>query len=334
MRELERIAELIRSSERICIAAHLNPDGDCIGSSLALSRILRLMGKTVHVYDRDPAPSYMDYMDGFHAIRRVSEGAEKYDLFIAVDCSGLDRIVNFRDEAQKAALDALLARCGHIVQIDHHGTNPRGLEVNAVDEDASAAGLLIWRLMKILGVPMDREIAECLYTAVATDTGNFSQDNVRPECFDMMSEIARTPVQLSRLCRILFAQRSHAQVGLITSALQTLCYREHDTVTGRMLTEDDMAKHGAMAEDADTVVNFGRDIRGVHMTVLARETEEGVKMSFRSIAPWRIDEVAKQFGGGGHAQAAGCTIPGARAGEALEAALDALCEAHRQQEGA
>ena len=331
-RSLEQIAERLKKAERICIVGHLNPDGDCIGSMLALRYLLVQQGKTADVYDRDPAPGYMKYLHGFDSIRPLSSLQATYDVMVSVDCAGLDRIVDVKNPEQNAWLERMLASSTCHLQIDHHGTNPMDMDINAVDGDASAAGILIWKLSRILGFEMDTILAECLYTAVSTDTGNFMQDNTSAECFDLMSEIARTQIRLPQICRILFAQRSHGQVGLITRALQTLRYAEADTVTGMLLTAEDMQACQALPEDADPVAKFGRVIRGVHMTVLARESPEGVKMSFRSIAPWKIDMVARSFGGGGHAHAAGCTVRDKTAAEALDAAMNALILAHRAQE--
>ena len=185
--------------------------------------------------------------------------------------------------------------------------------------------------MGMLGVEADREIAECLYTGISTDTGNFLQDNTNEDALRVVAAIQHTGFSQAELGRRLFAERRPEQVALITRALQTLRYDARGAVTCMMLTRSDFEETGALSEDADTIVNFGRDIRGVHMAMLARETEDGVKMSLRSIAPYQVNGVAKAFGGGGHEQASGCTVRGMSLKDAADAVFLALQKALEEQ---
>ena len=328
---LKAIAEELKAAGRIAIAAHLNPDGDCIGSALAMRRILRKMGKEAEVFDRDKVPDNLMFLSGADTVRPLTAASGRYDALLCVDCAELSRIVSFSVPGQKEQLDRLMGLCTRVLQIDHHPTNPLYGDVQAVDGRAAATCVLIHDLMGLLGVQADREIAECLYTGISTDTGNFLQDNTNEDALRVVAAIQSTGFSQAELGRRLFAERRPEQVALITRALQTLRYAQGGAVTCMTLTLADFEETGALSEDADTIVNFGRDIRGVHMTMLARETEDGIKMSLRSIAPWKVNGVARAFGGGGHEQASGCTVHGKGLKEAADEVFQALQKALEEQ---
>ena len=219
------------------------------------------------------------------------------------------------------------ARCARCVQIDHHGTNPGYCELNAVDGSASATALVARELIGDLGVQMNREISMCLYAAISTDTGNFAYSNTTAEAFHVMSELMDHGLPLSEMNRVLFLERDAAQVKLLQRALSTLTFHADGQVTSMTLTQKDFEECGALKEHADTIVNYGISIIGVKMAMLARETGEGtVKMSLRSLAPISVSGIAKSFGGGGHAQASGCTVDGPME-QAVAAVIKAMKEA-------
>ena len=328
---LMAIAEELKAARRVAIAAHLNPDGDCIGSALAMRLILRKLGKEADVFDRDKVPDNLMFLAGADTVRPLGDAEGAYDALLCVDCAELSRIVSFAVPGQKEQLDRLMGLCARVLQIDHHPTNPLYGDVQAVDGSAAATCVLIHDLMGMLDVEADREIAECLYTGISTDTGNFLQDNTNEDALRVVAAIQHTGFSQAELGRRLFAERRPEQVALITRALQTLRYDARGAVTCMMLTRSDFEETGALSEDADTIVNFGRDIRGVHMAMLARETEDGVKMSLRSIAPYQVNGVAKAFGGGGHEQASGCTVRGMSLKDAADAVFLALQKALEEQ---
>ncbi len=330
---LEAIAEVLKSSARIAVAAHLNPDGDCIGSALALRLILQAMGKTADVYDRDKVPDNLTMLAGSNEVRQLDAPQGRYDVLVCVDCADLSRVADPSVPTQAQALKALMEACDDFLQIDHHPSNPGYARINAIDGNAAATAVMIHELMELLDVKATPEIAECLYTGVSTDTGNFLQDNTNEDALRVVAALQVTGFNQAAIGRKLFAERRPEQLALITRALNTLRYDESHHVTCMLLTLRDFEETGALSEDADTIVNFGRDIAGVHMAMLARETHEGVKMSLRSIAPYTVSEVAKRYGGGGHAMAAGCTVHGMGVQEAADAVFEDLQMFCRQQEG-
>ena len=302
MRNPEGIAAAVRMADSVCICCHISPDGDTIGSALAMRLILREMGKTVSVFCQDKVPDDLSFLPGVTEIRRPETNTAKYDLFLAVDVS---------DPARLGCGAELMRCCAHSAQIDHHGTNPGYTEVNSVDGEAAATCAMLWEQMRAMGVPLNREIATCLYAGISTDTGNFSFDCTNAEAFQVMGELVKAGLPLADLNMLLFRQRSMAQLKLLGRAIEGMRREEEDRIAVMKLTRADFRACGALSEHADTVVNFGLETKGTLMAVLARENDDGsIKFSLRARAPLTVDAVAAKLGGGGHAQAAGISMEG------------------------
>ena len=303
IRNPEPVAALIRSAETIALCSHVSPDGDTLGSTLALKMGLESLGKRVSVFCQDPVPAKLSMLPGAEQFRRPEDAAqERFDLLIAVDVS---------DQGRLGTCQRLLAQAAHVAQVDHHGTNPAYAQVNDVDPHAPATSLLVKELLDTLQVTITRDMAICLYTAVATDTGNFAFSYTTAEAFSMTSELMGYGLPLSRVNRLLFRQRTPQQLALLARALNTLAFHENGQITTMSLSQQDFTECGALPEHADAVVNYGVDIVGVKMAMMAREDADGtVKIALRSVEPARVDGVAFSLGGGGHAQASGCTVDG------------------------
>lgn len=312
-RKPDEIAQLIRAAGSIALCSHVNPDGDTVGSALALKLGLEKLGKQVSVFCQDKIPGTLSMLKGVDAFRHASD--RRFDLLICVDVSDADRMGDCR---------ALLQQADRTAQVDHHGTNPCYTQVNSVDEDAPATGILIMEQLDALGVVPDRDIAMCLYAAIATDTGNFAFRSTNAETFRVMSRLMECDLPLDEMNRVLFRQRQKPHVRLLARALSSLTFHCDGRLTSMQLTYRDFQECEALPEHADAIVNYGVDIPGVEMALLARENDDGsIKMALRAVAPTRVDEIAHSFGGGGHAQAAGCTVH-LPMEEAVAAVLEAM----------
>lgn len=315
-RKPSELARLIAQAETIALCSHVNPDGDTVGSTLALKLGLERLGKKVSVFCQDKIPSTLDMLPGVKAY--CAESDERFDLLIAVDVSDVSRM---------GSCAFLLGQAQHTAQIDHHGTNPCAMEVNSVDEHAPATALLIKEQLDVLGVTIDKDIAMCLYAGISTDTGNFAFKSTNAETFAVMSELMGCGLPLDEMNRVLFRQRQKPHVKLLGRALNGLTFHAGDRISLMLLTYQDFLDCGALPEHADGVVNYGLDIPGVRMALLARENEDGsIKMALRAVAPDRVDDIARSFGGGGHAQASGCTVH-LPLEQAAQAVLDAMKKA-------
>lgn len=297
-RKPNELAQLIGAAQTIALCSHVNPDGDTVGSVLALKLGLERLGKQVRVFCQDKIPYTLDMLPGVGEFCSASD--ERFDLLIAVDVSDVSRM---------GSCAFLLQQAERTAQIDHHGTNPCAMQVNSVDADAPAAALLIKEQLDVLGVSIDRDIAMCLYAGISTDTGNFAFNSTNAETFAVMSVLMDAGLPLGDMNRVLFRQRQKPHVLLLGRALSSIVFHAQERVTTMCLTYQDFLDCGALPEHADGIVNYGLDIPGVSMALLARENGDGsIKMALRAVAPDRVDGIACSFGGGGHAQASGCTV--------------------------
>ena len=301
-RNPEGIAEAIRKARRIAVCSHINPDGDTLGCAAAMRLALLKLGKEVTLFCDGKVPDTLLCLPGAKAFRVPGASEGPFDLMLAVDVS---------DDKRLGACEALMKVSAHTAQIDHHPTNPLFMEVNSVDGSAPATAVMIREQLKALDVDLDPEIAVCLYTGISTDTGNFAFASTNAECFTIMSELMEQQLPLAELNRILFRERAMPQLKLLGRALNSLKYYENGRIAVMKLTCRDFEECCALSEHADTLVNFGLDTFGTRMALLARETEDGqIKFSLRAKEPNAINDVAQQFGGGGHPQAAGITMDG------------------------
>lgn len=301
-RNPEAVARLIREAETVAICCHLNPDGDTLGCATAMRLGLKQLGKKVSLFCDDKVPDELAFLPGAETIRKPGEAEGPFDLLLAVDVS---------DEGRLGGSEKLMKAAPHTAQIDHHGTNPLYMEVNSVDGKAPAACLLILEQLRALGVSLTEDIAVCLYTGISTDTGNFSYASTNAEVFEAMAELSRVGFPLAEVNRTLYLNRAKPQVRLIGRALDRILFEEDGQLACLWLTRQDFEDCGALAEHAQNLVNFGLDVEGVRMCLMARETPEGrIKMSLRAKEPDRVDDIAGLFGGGGHAQAAGISMDG------------------------
>lgn len=318
-RNPEAITRMIRQAQTIAVCSHVNPDGDTLSCAAAMRIALLRLGKDVSLFCDGKVPDQLSFLPGISEMRVPSENDGPFDLMLSVDVS---------DPKRLGACADLIARSSHTAQIDHHPTNPVFMEENDVDGTAPAACILIREQLKLLGVELDRDLAICLYTGISTDTGNFAFASTNAACFRVMSELMEYDLPLAKLNRILFRDRAMPQVLLMGKALGGLRYYEDGKIAVMTLTQQDFRDCGALAEHADTLVNFGLDTVGTRMALLAREDENGtIKFSLRAKEPDTVSDIAQAFGGGGHPQAAGITMDGTlgeTAGRVLEAMINKL----------
>jgi len=304
---MAELLSAIRKAETILLFPHVSPDGDTLGSAMALQIMLEKMGKQVIPVLDGTVPSALSFLPGIQRVCSPQELAEQSDgkapgtLAIAVDVSSESRFGEAEALFQGAPLTA---------QLDHHETNPGYARINLIDGTASATAILVARLQKELSFPLEQAEAICLYTALSTDTGNFAFKNTTAEAFSLMSRLMEADLPLAKYSRMLFKRKERAFVTLLGKTLSTLIFLHCGDIAGMQVTCQEMRSAGAANEHTDGVVDYAIDTAGVKIAYFARETEEGdTKFSLRAQPPHRVDEVAVLFGGGGHQLAAGCTVP-------------------------
>ena len=304
------------------LVLHVRPDGDSVGSSLALARCLRQLGKHPTVVRPEPIPDNLVFLDPDHVCVPAASATGPFDLGLFLDCADLDRL----GDAQ-----VLVPGLPRVVNIDHHPSNRRYGHLNYVDADAAACAEIALRLIDDLGGALEPPMATALYAALATDTGSFRFTSTSARTLNMAARLRAQGADLDLIAREIWENRSLSAVRLLALALTTLEVDPSGELAWLSVTADQLAHAGADASATEGLVDYARTLRGVQMALLFTASHPGeTRVSLRSKGRVDVARLAGQFGGGGHARAAGCTVAGAlpevRA-RVLAAAAQALAQA-------
>ena len=295
--QIEKLSSFIKQSKKILLSTHINPDGDGIGSGLALVNKLTKMGKKVDFINRDPLPVIYKFLPASSLVKNSKKITGKYDLAIVLECPELERNGNIVDYTRQAKVT---------INIDHHLGNTMYGDLNIVDPTAAAVGEQLYRIMKELCWEIDRDVATCIYTAIVTDTGSFMYSNTTPEVHIIASELIKAGADPQYISSQVYASTEEA-VKLLTQMLSKL------KVEGRIgysyLTKKMFRDTGALESETDNFINSIRAIKTVETAMLFKETgPSSVKVSFRSKGTADVNLIARRFKGGGHKHAAGAVI--------------------------
>lgn len=293
--------EKLKETEEIYLTAHINPDGDSIGSILALANLLKNeMNKQVNILIESDISSSFKFLPEIDNIKNNSRDIDNIDLLITLDCGNKDRL----------ALDKnLIDSAKHIVNIDHHITNDLFGDINFVDASASATGEVIYEIIKRLGYSISKDIATCLYVSISTDTGSFKYTNTTSKTHLIASKLLEKDIDLETINIELYQNRSLEKTKLLMEAVKNLTLIKEDTVGVVAIDEGILKENNASIQDTDIIVDFIRNIDVVNLACLIRPIDENTsKASLRSKKDIDVSKIALTFGGGGHAKAAGCTI--------------------------
>lgn len=302
--------ERIQKAARILIVPHIMPDGDTLGSSVALKLALEHLGKSAFIHSVDPLPEDISFIDASF-FSDATSFLPMADLVIAVDSSDPGRLAMPFEKLK--AID--------LVNIDHHRTNERFGRVNVVDPEAAATGELVYDLILQMGIELDRVMAEHLYAAIATDTGRFLYSNTRPRTLRIVADLMEKGIDMDRLNILLYQNLSLDKVLFECEALLDMELLFNRRVSVISLKKGLFEKYGLPHTASDGIVERARNIRRVQVSILLKEMEGGVKGSMRSKGSYDVSELAAFFGGGGHRNAAGFMIQGS-----MEDVRDALIE--------
>ena len=296
---IEEMIEVLRKAPSVALFSHISPDGDCIGSMLAIGMALEKMGKEVSFYNPDPVPRNLAFLPGSSRVKQeLPNLVEKTLMF--VDCTDLHRVNLTMTEISGAST---------ILNLDHHISNEYFGHFNWVDAQASASGEVALALIGYLGIEVDRDMATNLYTAIVTDTGCFQYSNTTANTHRLTAELLDKEIDLSIIHHNLFDQKPLAQIKLLQSSLNGLEIHAGGQLATMTLSLEDFQKSGAEQGMSEGLVNHARTIAGVEVAVLLREAgPQVIKVGLRSNLWLNVNEIAAQFGGGGHQRAAGCAL--------------------------
>ncbi len=306
------VLKRLRRCSRILITGHRNPDGDCLGSAIGFAELAGKLGIETSIVFRDSLPFGLRELPGAEAVIVAETLPEdfpsNYDLVATMECPGLDR-TGF-DNLHRVP----------ILNIDHHKANDRFGEVNFLDEESPAAGEMIWRLFEEAPVQPSPQAATALFAALSTDTGDFRYSNATGRAFRTAAEMVEWGADPTLVSELVHERRSLGSVRLLAEALSTLEMHSDNQLALIEVGPAAFARAEAEGPDTDQIVNLPRSIAGVEIVAFLKQTDAGaVRISLRSRGTTDVRSVAASFGGGGHTNAAGCSIDGD-----LETARNAL----------
>ncbi|MBE6692898.1 MAG: hypothetical protein E7586_06225 [Ruminococcaceae bacterium] len=312
---VKQAAAFLKEGDGYLIYTHANPDGDTIGSAVALVLVLRAMGKKAFAFCIDEIPEKLSFMplNGVF-IESEPEDASEYTL-VSVDVAGERVLGNAKNKS-------------FALSIDHHKTNTVDCENLLVMADRIACGEIIFLIMDSLGVKITKDMAVALYGAICSDSGGFKYDAVKPETHVMAAKCLETGIDHAEINRQLFESKTKSQVELIKTAyknLELLCGGKYAIVS---ITSEEAEACGAVDADFECINPIPREIKGVLASAVIRNKKDGIKVSMRSSADIDVAEIASRFGGGGHYHAAGFTL-----GDDFEKALETVRNIFTELEG-
>ncbi|QJB57353.1 bifunctional oligoribonuclease/PAP phosphatase NrnA [Pseudodesulfovibrio sp. zrk46] len=293
------ISEILQSEDDFLVASHYNPDGDAIGSTCAMGHILSALGKKYVLYNPSGVPNRYDFVNKPTSVTNtLPEIMPKWT--IVLDCGAKDRIG-----------DALMERIdeSRIIDIDHHIGNGDYGEANWVDVRQPAVGTMVAELAQELNVPLVGGLAECIYLAIATDTGFFTYGSTTPESLELAAHMLRHGLDMATMNKLITKQWSEERMRLWTEVMDSVeLYAEKKIALGA-ITADMFARTGTTSEDTENIINFIRRLKTVRVaTILREESLNNYKFSLRSYGEDNVQRIAARFGGGGHKNASGGSI--------------------------
>jgi phosphoesterase RecJ-like protein len=296
---LQRAAEEIRRRRRFVIASHVRPDGDAIGSQLAMAYALRALGKEARIVNRDPPPLPLLSFPGVADIEIAERIDDTGDAVIVMESGDLSR-------TGVAGLDA-----GFVINIDHHVGNTMYGAVNWFDVSAAACGEMVFDLVRELRVPLTYEIAVHVYVAILTDTGSFHYSNISPRTFDTCRQCVEAGVNPQAVARAVFDSNSLGRLKLFGAVLRGMQLDAAGQVATLTVDEQLLADCGATYDDTDGLINLPLTVKGIQAVIFFKGIgPDDWRISLRSKGNIDVNAVAKQFGGGGHKNASGCSATG------------------------
>ncbi len=299
---IDRLLEVIRNSQSLCVVSHIRPDGDGIGSQLGLAMALQNQGKKVTCWNADPVPDKLLFLDP-DKILGLPEAGHSFDCVISVDAASEERLGR--------AVEFIRDRKVYL-NIDHHPSNTRFADINWISSREPSSGELIFRLIKAANWPMTPAIADCLFTAVSTDTGSFQYPSTRPSTYAVAGELVKRGANLANICNEVYQSYPLSRVRLLQRVLNHFKLADHNRIAYFWLRPADFERTGAEADDSEGLIDHIRAIEPVVVACLFEEVEpQVVRISLRSKNPAvDVNAVACQFNGGGHRAAAGARIVG------------------------
>lgn len=300
MTDLERVIAALRAAPSVAVIAHVNPEGDAIGSTLAAVLALQAAGKTAGAFNADPLPPGLAHLPGVSGLRRAVPRDPPFSCYLVVDTSDLDRTGGLLDGRRRDAV---------VLNVDHHPGNTRFGDANWVEPTASSAGEMVYRLLREGGFPLSASVAANLYAAILTDTGGFQHGNTTADSLRAAAALVEAGAAPEEIGRGLRAHRSVGEWRLLGDVLTGLQVGRGGRLAWIEVTCGARQRAGVGLEVTEDFIEYPRNLAGVEIAMAFKEVSvDEVRVSLRSYGAVDVAELAERFGGGGHRNAAGCTV--------------------------
>lgn len=305
---MDNIVNHLKQSRNVLITSHINPDGDAIGSLVAMGAALEACGIETTLFNESPIPAVYRFLPGVERITRSIKTENNFDTAMVLDCGGLNRV---GDKAE------IVSAVPVVINIDHHVTNSGFGNLKLIDATACATAEIVYRLIKTMGLSIDQTMATSIYTGIVTDTGSFRFSNTNHAAFAICDKMVQKGVQPYNVAQHVYGTYSLGRIKLLNLALESIEISKNGAVSMMMLTRQMLDETGTHPEDADGLINYARRIEDVKLAAMIQEQENGLHgqggikeyhVSLRSDGSVDVAAIAAGFGGGGHPSAAGFGI--------------------------
>lgn len=303
LKTIDRILEILGESHTIAVCSHMRPDGDCIGSTLGLALALLEQGKEVTCWNQDPVPAKLRFLDPDQLIQTPRPIKRAFDCVVAVDAASIDRL---------GTAEKHIANRKTLINIDHHASNTRFGDVNWIASREPSSGELVYQLIRKAGWEITPRIADCLFTAISTDTGSFQYPTTLPATYYAAGDLVKQGANLATVCDEVYQSYPLSRVKLLRHVYNKFRLTHDNQIAYFWLKEEDFARTGATASDTEGLIDHVRAIEPVVVACVFEELEpELTRISLRSKDKnVNVSDIAGEFGGGGHQAAAGARIAG------------------------
>lgn len=306
---MNQIIQHLKNSRHVFVASHISPDGDALGSQLALGLALLELGKKVTFYNESEIPKLYRFLPGIEKVVDRLDAVDGFDTAVILDCGDLHRI---------GTIAPMVARIPMVINIDHHLTNTRFGECHLVDPSACATSEIVYRMIKQLGVAISNPMAFSIYTGIMTDTGSFRFSNTNREAFGICEEMVGLGVDPNFVANHVYITYSLSRIKLLNLVLDSIELSDNGKLSIMALTQEMLSKTGTKPEDIGRLINYARHIEDVRVAALIYESKNGNEnlpegegnfhISLRSDGSVDVAKIAAEYGGGGHMTAAGFNI--------------------------
>lgn len=311
---LHEIIDYIDSINKVAITFHVSPDGDATGSALSLLQGLRQYGKEAYIISKDKPADNLGFLPYAQEITGENiEPTRGTDCVIVVDCGNYERVSGDLDNFN-----------GKLLNIDHHLSNDEYGDINYVDTKAAGTVEIIYELLNLMEIKIDKNIAKTLYTGLVTDTGSFRYSNTTKKTHEMAGDLLSKDIEHDAIHRELFDNKLFAKLKLTGKVLDNMELLLNGKIVIMKITLNMLKELGLEKEDTGDIVSFGNKVNGAKACILLKESEKGVKVSFRSKDTLDVRKIAEVFDGGGHTKAAGALIKDVTLEKAKELIIDEL----------